>query len=75
MNIDEIMAVVQSTVKIHESCVGIEFIEYNDKGFVMGLKFYSIEKILGVTEVASIINRVLKKYNTQLISLECKNQI
>ena len=69
MNTDEMMAEVEKTLKIHDSGIGVELTEQDDRGLAMRIKIYHIDKFLGFIRISEIINKVLNKYGTQLVSL------
>ena len=69
MKIDEIMIEVSETLKTHDSGIGVELTEQDDRGLAMRIKIYHIDKFLGFIKIAEIINKVLNKHGTQLVSL------
>lgn len=73
MNIKKIMEEVEQTVQIHDSYIGIDLVSYDDEGFVMDVKLYQLEKFMGLSELAGIINKVLKKHDTKLTGLKMKH--
>ena len=60
---------VIKTLYIKDSTIGVNLVEYDDKGITMRIKIYDMTKFLGLTVIAGIINKVLKKYNTKLKGL------
>lgn len=70
-NIEKIMDEVKQTVQIHDSGIGIDLVSHDD-GIVMEVKLYQIDKFMGLTELASIINKVLKRHETYLKGLHMK---
>lgn len=73
MNIDKIMEEVKQTVRIHDSDIGIDFISSDERGIKMKVELYKIDKFMGLSEVAVIVNKVLKRHNTQLTGLSMKH--
>jgi len=69
MNLKEIIEEVQAAIAIQDSGIGIEFISNDDDGLVMKVNIYHIDKFLGLTNIAKIINKVLKRYHLKLKSL------
>ena len=66
---EEIMAEVAEVLKIHDSGIGVELLEQTDQGLSMRIIMYEIDKFLGFTRIAEIINKVLAKHDTRVISL------
>ncbi len=73
MNIDKIMEEVKQTVRIHDSDIGIDFISSDERGIKMKVELYKIDKFIGLSEVAVIVNKVLKRHNTKLTGLSMKH--
>jgi hypothetical protein len=72
MDIKRIMEEVNAHVHIHDNGIDIEYISHDKKGFEMDIKLHHMDKFLGMSEVARIINKALKKHKTCLKGLSMK---
>ena len=72
---EEIMEEVSEALKIHDSGIGVELLHQDDRGLSMRIKIYELDKFLGFTRIAEIINKVLAKYDTRVISLTLNKKV
>ena len=72
MDIKRIMEEVNAYIHIHDDGVDIEYTSHDNNGFEMEIKLRHMDKFLGMSEVARIINKALKKYETSLKGLSMK---
>ena len=71
-NIEKIMNHVNGIVHLHDSSIDIEYLREEDNGLHMQVIILNLDKFLGLNEIAKIINRALKKFNLELITLSLK---
>jgi hypothetical protein len=63
---------VNGIVHLHDSSIDIEYLREEDNGLHMQVIILNLDKFLGLNEIAKIINRALKKFNLELITLSLK---
>lgn len=72
MDIKDIMQDVNALVHNYDSGIGIEYISKDEHGLHMQVLIFNIDKFLGLSEIAKIINRALKPHKLELVSLKLK---
>ena len=72
MDIKEIMQDVNALVHNYDSGIAIEYVGEDEIGLHMQVLILNLDKFLGLSEIAKIINRALKPHNLILVSLKLK---
>jgi hypothetical protein len=72
MDIKDIMRDVNTLVHNYDSGIGIEYISKDERGLHMQVLIFNMDKFLGLSEIAKIINRALKPHKLKLVSLKLK---
>jgi len=64
---------INALVHNYDSGINIEYVDIDENGLHMQVLILNLEKFLGLSEIAKIINRALKPHDLNLASLKLKN--